>query len=100
LPLTKISDQLFEVNNENNISFEYERINNFEHNFDDNYNIFSDENDNYDKTNNHTDNKERNTINFLPITSYFSLISPTETSKKKAKTNVIFKKRNKSSSPS
>ncbi|CAG8627503.1 3972_t:CDS:1, partial [Scutellospora calospora] len=95
-----MSDQLFEINDENNMSFEYEGINNFEHNFDDNYNVFSDENDNYDETDDHTDNEEGNTVNFLPITSYFSPTSPTETSKKKAKTNVILKKGNKSSGPS
>ncbi|CAG8517499.1 8447_t:CDS:2 [Cetraspora pellucida] len=70
-----MSDQLFEVNDKNNMSFEYEGINNFEHNFDDNYinneNVFSDENDNYDEGDYHTDNNEGNTVNFLPITSYF-----------------------------
>ncbi|CAG8797530.1 19404_t:CDS:2 [Cetraspora pellucida] len=94
-----MSDQLFEVNNENNMSFEYEGINNFEHNFDNNHinneNVFRDKNDNYNEGDYHTDDDKGNTVNFLPITSYFSPTSPIETSKKKTKTNIIHKKESK-----
>ncbi|CAG8534675.1 113_t:CDS:1 [Dentiscutata erythropus] len=71
------SNQLFEKDaDENNISFEYDRIYNFDFNFNKNIedrNSFSDKNVNYNEDDDYISEKEKNTVNFLPIISYFLL---------------------------